>query len=116
MKNQVKRGDVMSILAPYAVVSGAGVKRGLLFGVAQADAANGAAVEIVTTGVFTLPKVSAQAWTVGAAIYWDDTAKNCTTATTAGNLFIGVAAAIAANPTATGVVRLNGSAPTAVTP
>jgi predicted RecA/RadA family phage recombinase len=53
-------------------------------------------------------KVSAQAWTVGAPIYWDDTAKLFTTTSTS-NTLAGVAVAAAANPSATGRVRLNGS-------
>jgi predicted RecA/RadA family phage recombinase len=52
--------------------------------------------------------VSAQAWTAGALVYWDDTAKLFTTTSTS-NTLAGVAVAIAANPTATGRVRLNGS-------
>jgi predicted RecA/RadA family phage recombinase len=59
-------------------------------------------------GVWTMAKTSAQAWTVGARIYWDDTAKLCTTTATS-NTLIGVATAIAANPSSTGNVRLNGS-------
>jgi len=113
MKNFQQRGDILEITAPAALASGAGVKIGVLFGVAAADIASGAQGNIHLTGVFELPKTSAQAWTVGAAIYWTGTA--CTTATTAGNLLIGTAAAVAANPSATGMVRLNGSAPAAVT-
>ena len=80
---------------------------------ASTDAESGADVAIATEGVYELPKTSAQAWTVGAAIYWTGSA--ATTATTAGNLLIGVAAAAAANPSSTGFVRLNGAAPAAVT-
>ena len=87
----------------------AGLLVGGIFGVANCDAASGAAVEADTEGVFDLAKVSAQAWaTVGLKIYWDDTAKNCTT-TSSGNTLIGVNVATAANSSATGRVRLNGS-------
>jgi predicted RecA/RadA family phage recombinase len=58
------------------------------------------------TGVFDLATVSAQAWTAGVLIYWDNTAKNTTTVSTS-NKLIGVAAAAAANPSSTGRVRLN---------
>lgn len=105
MKNFVQTGAVIALAAPYAVSSGGGALVGSLFGVAQADAANGADVALVTEGVFDLAKVSAQAWTVGAKIYWDDTAKNCTTTAT-DNTLIGVAVAAAANPSSTGTVRL----------
>lgn len=106
-KNYIQPGDTVTVTAPATVASGAGVLVGTLFGVAITGAASGAAVPIKTTGVFDLPKTSAQAWTVGAAIYWDDTAKNCTTTSTS-NTLIGKALAVAANPSATGVVRLNG--------
>jgi predicted RecA/RadA family phage recombinase len=85
-----------------------------LAGVAITDAASGAAVECATRGVYTLPKTSAQAWTVGAAIYLIPSTRVVTTATTSGNLLLGTAMAVADNPSATGVVRLNGSAPAAV--
>lgn len=113
MKNFIARGDALEITAGADIASGAGVKVGVLFGVAAGNIANGAQGIINLTGVYELPKVSAQAWTQGAAIYWTGTA--CTTATTAGNLLIGVAAQAAANPSATGMVRLNGAAPAAVT-
>lgn len=107
MKNFVQDGDLVTVAAPYDVASGAGALVGTLFGVASSTAASGADVVIATEGVFTLAKVSAQAWTVGAAIYWDNTDKVCTT-TSSGNTLIGKALAVAANPSSTGVVRLNG--------
>lgn len=92
MKNYVQPGQTLTVTAPYAVASGAGVLVGSLFGVATAAAALSATVEIETEGVFDLVKAGSQAWTVGARIYWDDTAKNCTT-TAASNKLIGVAVA-----------------------
>lgn len=108
MRNYVQPGETMTLAAPYQVAGGAGLLVGSIFAVATGDAANGAAVEGRIVGVYDLAKVSAQAWTVGALIYWDDSAKNCTT-TSSGNKLIGVAAAAAANPSATGRVRLNGA-------
>lgn len=114
--NFIQDGDVMTVAAPSGgVSSGDGVQIGVLFGVATTTAAAGDPVEIATRGVFSLPKTSAQAWTVGAAIYWDPDGDGATTTAGTDNLFIGVAAAVAANPSATGMVRLNGSMPTAVT-
>jgi len=107
MKNYVQSGDIVTVAAPYDVVSGAGALVGTLFGIAQTDAANTVVVALVTRGVFDLAKTSAQAWTVGAAIYWDDTNKVCTT-TASGNTLVGKALVAAANPSATGRVRLNG--------
>jgi predicted RecA/RadA family phage recombinase len=106
MKNFVQEGKTLTLAAPYAVVSGDGLLVGSIFGVASADAANGAEVEAVTEGVFSLKKTSAQAWTQGALIYWDNTAKECTT-TVSTNKLIGTAALAASNPTSTGTVRLN---------
>ena len=108
MKNYIQPGETVEVTAPAALSSGDGVLVGMLFGVAQTDAANAAQVQIVRRGVFTLPKVSAQAWTQGAKIYWDDTAKLCTTVATA-NTVIGAAVLAAANPSATGTVLLDGT-------
>lgn len=90
MKNYVQSGDVVTVPAPAAVASGAGVLVGTLFGVAQTDADSGASVAIATSGVFDLVKVGSQAWTVGAAIYWDAANARCTTASS-GNTLIGKA-------------------------
>lgn len=107
MKNYVMPGDLITLAAPYDVASGAGALVGTLFGVAEYTALSGAQVVLCTRGVFTMAKVSAQAWTVGADIYWDNAAKNCTT-TSASNTLIGKAIEAASNPSSTGVVRLNG--------
>ena len=107
MKNFIETGDIVPVTAPAAVTSGGGVLVGSLFGIAVTDAANGAPVEIKTLGVFELPKTSAQAWSQGAPIYWDNTAKVATTASS-GNTLIGKALEIAANPSGTGIVRLDG--------
>ncbi len=90
MKNYISDGVTLTLAAPYAVASGAGMKVGNIFGVAQSAAAISVPVPVVLTGVYDLPKAGSQAWTVGATIYWDDTAKVCTT-TAASNLIIGLA-------------------------
>ena len=113
MKNYIQPGESLTIPAPAVTLSGAGVRAGVLFGVAVHDALAGQELTIATTGVYDLAKTSAQAWTVGAAIYFIPASGLCTTATTAGNLLIGVAVAAAANPSPTGLVRLNGAAPAA---
>lgn len=107
-QNFKQPGSTVTLAAPYAVAAGAGALVGSLFGVSQKTLANAASGEFDTTGVFTLTKTSAQAWTVGAKIYWDNTAKECTTTSTS-NTLIGCALEAAANPSATGVVRLNGT-------
>jgi len=108
MKNFVQDDEVLSLTAPYAVVSGAGFKVGKIIAIATSGAASGAPVEGMVEGVFDLAKTSAQAWSVGDLVYWDDTNKLATTTAT-GNTLMGVATATAANPSATGRVRLNGS-------
>lgn len=108
MKNFVQPGDVLTVIAPADVASGDLVLVGSLFGIATASAKAGAELEVTAGGVYDLPKVSAQAWTQGAALYWDPAAKLVTSV--AGALTkIGVAAVAAANPSAAGRVRLNGS-------
>lgn len=108
MQNYLQAGTKIVVAAPYAVASGEGALVGSLFGVAEGDAALAANVVLVTEGVVEIKKLAAQAWTVGAPIYWDNTAKQATTVSTA-NTLIGVAVAAAANPSASGQVRLNGS-------
>ncbi|HLS19400.1 MAG TPA: capsid cement protein [Paracoccaceae bacterium] len=107
-KNYIQPGDNMTVSAPYAVSSGDGALVGSLFGVAVSDADNGAPVVLSTTGVWRLAKTKAQAWAVGALVYWDNSTKVATTTGT-DNKLIGVAAADAANPSDAGLVRLNGA-------
>lgn len=109
MKNFVQRGDTLTLFAPYDVASGAGFQVGSLFAVASGAAASTKAVEGVRVGVFDLAKVSAQAWSAGDRVYWDNAAKLCTTVAT-GNLLIGSAVLAAVNPSSTGRVLLDGSA------
>jgi predicted RecA/RadA family phage recombinase len=108
MKNYIANGEIITLVAPYDVASGAAFKVGSIIAVATKAAASGATVEGITTGVVEVAKVSAQAWAVGDKIYWDDTAKNFTTVSTS-NTLAGVAVAVAANPSSTGRLRLNGS-------
>jgi predicted RecA/RadA family phage recombinase len=106
MKNFVMEGKTLTLTAPYALTSGQGLLVGSLFGVASGDAAISTEVEAITDGVFTLTKATGAAWTVGALIYWDNAARNCTT-TVATNKLIGVATAAAASGDTVGNVRLN---------
>jgi len=108
MKNYVQKGENLSLPAPYAVSSGDGALIGSIFGVAAGDAELGAEVDLVTVGVFTLPKVSTDVMAVGNAVYWDDTAK-LVTVTATDNTKIGVSVAVAVNPSGTTDVRLNGA-------
>lgn len=69
------------------------------------DVADGASGPAMNGGVHSVAKVSAQAWAQGAAIYWDATAKLFTTVA-GGNTKAGFAYEAAANPSATGLVRI----------
>ena len=108
MKTFVQEGDALTLTAPTGgVVSGRGVKVGDGFVVATNTVAQTLPFAGVRTGVVEHAKVSAQAWTEGQQINWDDAAKLMTTVTT-GNFRVGYAAAAAANPSATGKVVLHG--------
>lgn len=107
MKNYVQRGDALSIPAPADVDSGDVVISGSIIGVAAGDAVSGATVDIATSGVFELPKVSALAISVGDIVYYD-AATSLVNKTSSGNTKVGVAVTAAANPSASVNVRLSG--------
>ena len=110
MKNYIQPGNVIAVTAPTGgVASGDGVLVGSLFGIAAGDAAENDNVEVQTTGVFELSKVTG-AISQGAKVYWDDTNKRTTSVATS-NTLIGVATeAVAGGAGDTiGRVRLNAS-------
>lgn len=108
MKTFVQEGDTLEFTAPGGgVTAGTGVKIGDILVIATETAAAGAKFRGRRTGVVEHAKLSAQAWTEGQQVNWDDTNKRFTTVTT-GNFKAGVAAAAAANPSATGQVLLSG--------
>lgn len=112
-KNFIQPGDRLTLLNPDTspsrdIASGEGALFGSIFGIAITDIPAGEEGAVETTGVWELPKTSAQAWTVGAKIYWNNTLHVVTTSSS-GNTLIGVAVEIAANPSAVGKVRLNGA-------
>lgn len=109
MENFVQPGKVLEFTAPAGgVVTGTGVKIGDILVIPTMTAAVGEKFTGVRLGVVEHAKLSAQAWTEGQRVLWDDTNKRFTTATT-GNFIAGVAAEAAANPTATGKVVLFGT-------
>jgi len=107
--NYVSDGDRLVVTAPANVSSGDGIFVGSIFGVCIHDALSGEDVVIQLNGVWTLPKLSTDVWTVGELVYWDVSDAEATTTTTTDTVQIGVATAAAANPTTTGQVRLNGT-------
>jgi predicted RecA/RadA family phage recombinase len=90
MRNYIQPGHSLTLVAPYEVASGDGLLVGSIFGVASGDALSGAEVEVQLTGVVELAKSASQAWTAGAKVYWDNTAKRVTNVAS-GNTLIGVA-------------------------
>lgn len=110
MNNYLSTGEMVTVTAPYAVDSGEGCQVVSIFGVAASDALISTAVELKTTGCFDLAKISTEEWAVGDKIYWKDSTQEATKDGTLGML-IGVALEVTANPSTTGNVRLNGSAP-----
>lgn len=115
MKNFVQPGKVVTLTAPYQVLSGGGLLVGSIFGVACDDAANAAQVEAAVAGVFDLAKASG-AVSEGDKIYWDNTNKVVTTVA-GSNPLIGIAIQAQQSGDATARVLLNPSPdlPTALT-
>jgi predicted RecA/RadA family phage recombinase len=99
-------GNVLRLTAPVGgVTAGVGVLVGDIFAIAMMTESAGATFSGLVAGVVQLTKVSAEAWTLGQKIYWDDTAKNLTSVSS-GNTFVGLAVVAAPNPSAIGYVRL----------
>ena len=106
MKNFIQQGDTLDVVAPANVTSGRLVIIGSLAGVATTTAVAGITFALKTTGVFELPKLTTEAWTVGAKVYWDAT--NLWATIVAGsNTLIGRASEPNANPSAVGRVLLS---------
>ena len=110
MKNFKQHGDMITVPAPTGgTVSGGLYRVNGLIGVAATTEAEGDPVELKTTGCFELGKTSAQAWAVGNPIYAIAATNVLTNVPGTGNYLVGVATEIAANPSPTGTVRLNGT-------
>lgn len=79
MTNFIQEGNTLTVAAPSGgVTSGQLVVVGKIVGVAAYSAAVSVPVELVTEGVFTLPKVTTDAVTVGEALYWDSSVAKLT--------------------------------------
>lgn len=102
MKTYIAPGKSITATAPSGgITAGVGLLVGArLFGVAQHDAAQGAAVELLREGIVTMAKTSALAITRGDLLYWDATNK-VVNKTTSGQIAVGVANADAVNPSST---------------
>ncbi len=112
MQNYLSEGKDVTLAAPTGgVVSGTVYQIGQLLLVAATTVAQTLPFVGRTVGVFSVPKVGSQAWTVGAVVYWDDTNKYFTVTAT-GSMLAGVALVAVGSGAGetTGVVRLNGNA------
>jgi predicted RecA/RadA family phage recombinase len=107
MKNFLQPGQAIDIVAPQGgLTAGQYYRIGGLAGVVASTAAEGETTVLHLTGVYTLPKKTGTAWSVGDVLYWD--ASNAEFTKTGGaNSPAGVAAAAAASGDATGAVRLD---------
>jgi predicted RecA/RadA family phage recombinase len=94
MKNYIQDGDTITVTAPEAVASGDFVQVGRIRGIAVADAASGAQVELKTTGVFEIPKSGTEEFaSVGLPVYVvlsGNGVKTVTTASTTANVLVGI--------------------------
>lgn len=109
MKNFIQPGEMIEVTLAAAIVSGAGMLIGTLFGVATKSGEIGDKVNFSLEGVYNLPKVTVDVMAQGAKVYWDDTAKKLTTVAM-GNSLVGVAHAAAGNGDLFVDCRLNGIA------
>lgn len=105
MLNYKKSGDVITLTAPRALVSGDGMIVGSFFGVATHDAAINTPVEAYIKGVIELPKATPLVISQGDPVYWDNTAFKINK--TSSNTLVGVAETAAASSATVVRVRLN---------
>ena len=108
MKNYVQDGEVLELIAPYAVGSGDGALVGSIFGVAVNAYANGVAGVFRREGVCTVTALSTDVITQGTKVYWDNAAKRMTGILT-GNTLVGAATVAKANGETTVTVLLDGA-------
>ena len=113
MKNFIQPGDAITAVSPYARNAGEGaLLGGSLFGVAVDTYASGATGVFWTEGVFELTKTSgtAESFTLGRRVFWDDTNKKLTVTSTA-NVCVGVVTEAAATDAVLARVLLQASTP-----
>jgi len=99
-------GRFLTLAAPYdRLTSGLGAMIGSIFGVSLDTVLSGADGVFDTEGKHYLLKTSAQEWAAGDKLYWNAATKLVDNVSTVGP-FIGYATAAAANPSASGYVKL----------
>jgi predicted RecA/RadA family phage recombinase len=106
--NFIQDGNVITLTSPSGgLLSGDARVIGNVFGVAAFDAAQTAPVEMVTVGVFELPK-AAGAISQGARVWWDNALHVIKNASASGLFPVGVAVEAALDAGATVKVRFDG--------
>lgn len=106
MINKIQEGKILKHTAGGTITAGSPVIFGNRVGIAMVDMVSGDVKSIEMEGVFSVNKVSAQAWAAGDEIFWDAGASLFTTVAT-GNTQAGYATEAAANPTAKGELKLS---------
>lgn len=108
MINRIQKGKILQVTngTGSTVTAGSGILVGTKVGVATVDIANSATGSVAMDGVFNVTKLSTDAVTQGAALYWDNTNKRLTT-TSSGNTYAGYAAAASGSGTANVNIALN---------
>jgi len=101
----IQPGETLSLTAVADVVAGQSVLIGSIFGIVQENALSGAQMQVKRVGVHDVTKTSAQAWTEGQRVYWNTSTSKYDSVSTVGPL-VGLAVAVAANPSTTGRVLL----------
>lgn len=107
MKNFIQNGSIVTLIAPSNLISGQGVLVGAIFGVATNDALQGAPVEAIRAGIFSLGAVTADTLATGDKVYWDNTAKRITKTAT-NNVLVGAAVASKSGTETSATVLLDG--------
>lgn len=105
MKNFKQKGENITLPAPIAVLSGEVLIVGELHGVVAGNAGVGDDCDVVTEGVFELPKVAADAFAIGDPVYFDAALKLVAADDdSGGNAKIGIA--VTAAPAVSGFVNV----------
>ena len=94
MQNYVQKGQTLTVIAPFALLSGGGCQVGNIFGVSVNNQNTGDSSELVVEGVFDLAK-DTSTFNPGDKVFWNNTTQLATssplTAVGASNKEIGFA-------------------------
>lgn len=106
MKNAIHNGTTIPVTAPSGgLTAGAPYLLGTLLVVPLNTVAETEQTTAYTEGVYVQAKTTGEAWTQGAALYWDVSEAKWTT-TASGNTLKGVAYAAAASGDTSGTVLI----------